>query len=380
MRIGIDTHAAENDGEGNSTYIRNLLIHLKKIDQENDYIFYGIDIQHPFYKNFIPDKKVIIKKLPADHPLIRIPFYLSQKTYADALDILHVQYISPPFFKGKLVVTIHDLCFLHFPECFPKFEALRSKILIKNTAKKAKKIITGSLFSKTDIKQKYQVDPEKIKVIPSGVSSLFNNHNDKEGALKILQKYNISNPYILSVGRLNPRKNLLSLIKAFASLKKSKTLPHELVIVGKKDYKTEELKRYTKEKKLENSVFFTGLVPDEDLPYLYGGAEVFVYPSLFEGVGLPVLEAMKSGIPVITSNTSSLKEIVGGAGLTINPLQQKELSEALSRLLHDSDLREVYIKKGLARVEEYSWEKTARGTLAVYEEVSANSGKIQAQL
>jgi len=380
MRIGIDTHAAENDGEGNSTYIRNLLLNLKEIDQENDYILYGINIQHPFYQNFIPDKKVIIKKLPADHPLIRIPFHLSQKTYADALDILHVQYISPPFFKGKLVVTIHDLCFLHFPEYFPKFEALRSKILIKSTAKKAEKIITGSLFSKTDIAQKYQVDPEKIKVIPSGVSSLFNNHNDKEGALKIFQKYNIRKPYILSVGRLNPRKNLLSLIKAFASLKKSKPLPHRLVIVGKKDYKTEEMKRYIKEKKLENSIFFTDLVSDEDLPYLYGGAEVFVYPSLFEGVGLPVLEAMKSGIPVITSNTSSLKEIVGQAGLTVNPFQQKELNEALSQLLTNPDQRKACIEKGLAKAEEYSWEKTALGTLAVYEEVSANSGKTRAQL
>lgn len=377
MRVGIDTHAAESEGEGNCTYIRNLLLNLRTIDRANDYIFYGIDIRHPFYQHFMGDEKITIKRLPAGHPLIRIPFHLSQKTYADALDVLHVQYIAPPFFKGKLVVTIHDLCFLHFPDSFSRFEALRSKILIKRTAKKAEKIITGSLFSKTDIAQKYRVAPEKIKVIPSGVAPVFNNHNDKEGALKILQKYDIRRPYVLSVGRLNPRKNLLTLIEAFVSLKERESLPHELVIVGKEDYKTGEMRRHIKEKNLEDSVCLTGLVPDEDLPYIYGGADVFVYPSLFEGVGLPVLEAMKSGIPVITSNTSSLKEIVGEAAITVNPFEPGELNEALLRLLAHPDQRKAYIDKGLAKAEEYSWEKTARGTLAVYEEVYSGSAKTQ---
>jgi glycosyltransferase involved in cell wall biosynthesis len=372
MKIGIDTHAAEKEGEGNSTYIRNLVLSLKTIDQENDYIFYGVDTQHPFYHNFASNPNVLIKKLPAKNPLIRIPFHLSPNTYSDALDILHVQYISPPSFKGRLVVTIHDLCFLHYPESFPKFEAFRSKILIRHTAKKAAKIITGSLYSKADIERNFQVDPEKIKVIFSGASPLFDTPRETKGAQHILQKYNIQKPYILFVGRLNPRKKVLSIIEVFASLKKSTPLPHQLVIVGKRDYKTDEMTRHVRENRLEESVLFTGLVPDEDLPVVYREAEIFVYPSLFEGFGLPVLEAMKSGTPVITSNNSSLKELVGEAGLTIDPLQQNELSQALAQLLKNPDLRKAYSEKGLARAEEYTWERTARGTLAVYEEAYLN--------
>jgi len=373
MKIGIDAHAAERDGSGNCTYIRNYLKALKEIDQDNEYILYATDKKHPFYENFTSNKKFKIKQLPIKNPLIRIPVFLAKETYLDSLDILHVQYISPPFFKGKLVVTIHDLCFLHFPETFSKFEAWRLKTLIPLTARKSSKIITGSHYSKSDIIRTYRVDPEKIEVIPYGVSSNFKPEKNPIRIRQILDKYNISRPYILSVGRLNPRKNLVSLARAYSILKERESIPHKLVIVGKKDYDTKEIIQSIEEMEHANNVIITGFVPDDDLPYLYYGAEVFVYPSLFEGVGLPVLEAMKSGVPVVASNTSSLIEIVGDAGIIINPLSSEEMAQAISRLIKSQNLRRHYREKGLQRAEIYSWKVTAQKTLTVYEETYRNN-------
>ncbi len=369
MKIGIDAHAAEKDGTGNCTYIRNLLLELKEIDKENEYIFYVTDINHPFYKNFSQNEKLKIKQLPIKTPFLRIPIFLAKETFKDSLDILHVQYISPPFFKGKLVVTIHDLCFLHFPESFSKFEVFRSKILIPFTAKKADKVITGSNFSKNDIISNYKINSQKIEVIPYGVSSNFKPIKNEEKIKNVLKKYNISGEYILTVGRLNPRKNLLSLVKAYNILKKNKKIPHKLVIAGKEDYNSKETIKFVKKMDCYKNIIFTGFVRDEDLPYLYNGADIFVYPSLFEGVGLPVLEAMSCGIPVITSNTTALKEIIGNAGIAINPFNIDEIAQAIFQIISDRNLKSDYIKKAFIRAKEFSWKLTAQKTLKIYKEL-----------
>lgn len=372
MRIGIEAHAAEHEGSGNCTYIRNLLLALKEADWDNEYIIYVTDKAHPFYERFRPAQKFQIKQLGAKNPFLRIPLFLARESCKDALDILHVQWHAPLLHKGKLVATIHDLSFLHIPESFSRSEVLRAKIVIRMTAKKADRIITGSMFSKNDIVKSYKMDAQKIAVVPYGISHRFKPELDETRTQKILDKYKVREPYILSVGRLNPRKNFLTLMRALSLLRKKKSFPHKVVIVGKADYKTQEILQLIKSMNLYQDVVFTGFVEETDLPYLYHRASVFVYPSLYEGVGLPVIEAMKSGTPVVASNTTSVKEMVGEAGIAVDPLDEVGISEAISVLLRDEELRRDYIEKGLKRGKEFSWEGHAERTIKVYEETLKN--------
>jgi len=372
MRIGIDVHAAEQEGSGNCTYIRGLVEALLSQDFENEYILYVIDKNHRFYKNISRDARVRIHSLPVENPLIRIPLFLACATHRDALDILHVQFIAPPRHRGKLVATIHDLGFLHMPRTFARFFVFRSRLFIRQTARRSAKVITGSQFSKSDISARYGLAPEKIAVIPCGVSSRFGEAHEPGRLQKTLAKHKIRQPYILSVSRLNPRKNLVSLASAFSRLKSELNLPHQLVLAGRGDYETARTIASIREA-AGVDVILTGFVDDEDLPSLYQGADIFVYPSLFEGAGLPVLEAMAAGVPVIASNTSSLPETVGDAGLTVDPLSVDEIAQAIGRLATDHDLKEECRRKGRLRAAEFSWVTPARKTLRIYQELFPES-------
>ncbi len=368
VRIGIDAHAAERDGSGNCTYIRNLLLGLSRLDNQNEYFLYITDPGHPFYRSFQESDNFALKNLPIKNPLLRIPLLLAGRTYIDNLDILHVQYNSPPAFKGKLVVTIHDLSFLHHPEFFSHREALRLKVLTRSTVRKSACILTGSQHARDDIVQAYAVNPDKVKVILHGISERFGPEKGEEAFLQNAKKYGIEPPYILFVGRLNPRKNLAALLRAF-EICKVQGISHKLVIVGKMDFAARELQPLLKSLSSREDIILTGFVPDEDLPHLYSQAEVFVYPSLYEGVGLPVLEAMNSGVPIVTSNSTSLKELVGNAGILVDTTRVEDLAREILRLVADPDLKEGLREKGLARANSFSWEKTARETLDTYRQV-----------
>jgi glycosyltransferase involved in cell wall biosynthesis len=241
--------------------------------------------------------------------------------------------------------------------------------MIKNTARHSDKIITGSHNSKNDIINHYNIQADKIEVIPYGISPRFSPEKDAKIAQKALNKFQIKRPNVLTVGRLNPRKNLITLIKAFSSAKNTGTIPHKLVIAGRKDYRTHDITNFIRKNSLNEHIIFPGFIPDKELPYIYNQADLFVYPSLYEGVGLPVLEAMKSGVPVITSNNSSLLEIIADAGITVPPLDSEQIARALINLLNNPELRSKYRHKGLERANKLNWEETASHTLAVYEEV-----------
>ena len=389
MIIAVDTHAAEREGEGNCTYIRNLLLALAQIEgagsskafpqsthhqyrsqPANRYILYTINSSHPFYEQFAAHPNFTLKSLRFNSPFIRIPFALALRTLLDRPDVLHVQYIAPPLFSGRLVTSIHDLGFLHHPETFPPFMTLRSRLLMRRTAHRSAVIITGSRFSFEDIAATYQIKEDKIRVIPYGVSPKFQPDLPWDKTQQVLNRYGLRPPYIISVGRLNPRKNFASLIRALALLKKEHHLPHLLVIVGKKDYRSDELFRLVAKLGLEKEVIFPGLVDENDLPYLYRAADLFVFPSFFEGFGLPVLEAMRSGLPVVTSNSSSLAEIAGDAALQVNPNETHELAQAILKAVTNQALRKTLVERGLSRVNQFTWENAARQTLAVYRRVA----------
>ncbi len=370
MKIGIDAHAAERDGSGNCTYIRGLIRGLLEIDRENDYVFYVINEKHPFYEEVREDRRVCLHALPARNPLLRIPVFLAAASYRDRIDVLHVQYIAPPRHRGALAVTIHDMAHLHLPGTFSRFEVLRSRLLVPRTARAAERIITGSEGSRKDIIADCGVEPSRVEVVPYGVSGSFAVKRDGEAGRDVPAKYGIRVPYILCVGRLNARKNIATLAEAFALAKKREALPHALVIAGKKDHGSAGVLSAVR-RTGGGEVLFTGFVPDEDLPHLYARADVLVYPSLFEGFGLPILEGLAAGVPVVASDTPALRETLGEAGLAVSPLQPEAIAAAISRLVKDRKLRQDLIARGLARAAEFTWRKSARLTLAVYEQAAA---------
>lgn len=365
MIIGIDAHHAEKDGSGNCTYTRGLLLALKQIDRKNDYYLYVTNKKHPFFKNFEGIHNFHIKSLNLKNPIFRIPILLSLRSFLDGLDVLHVQYIAPPIHKGKLVLSIHDLAFFHYTETFSPFERFRSKLLIPWNAKKAQKIITCSEYSKNDIIRLCGVSPEKVEVIYYGAPSFdLTRRIDR----KDLKRWGIEGRYIFSLSRLNARKNLNFLTQAFDRIKERGYKDLKLVIGGKKDVLFDKIEKTLENSPYKNDIILTGFIPDEDLPIFYSTAEVFVYPSLFEGFGFPPLEAMAFGCPVITSNVTSLPEITGNAALLIEPTSVTAMEKAILEIIENRKFREELIQKGKERVKLFNWKETARKTLEGYKD------------
>jgi glycosyltransferase involved in cell wall biosynthesis len=369
MRIGIDAHAIGGQLTGNETYIKNLILALAEIDQANDYVLFFTrpELARQWTGRF-PNFQV--HRLRPHTPYIRIPFSLPLALYRTGVDLLHVQYTAPPWCPKPVVATIHDLSYEHFPELFTARERFFFKRTILHTARQAAAVLTGSEYSRQDIAQTYHVPPEKVIVTPYGFNQAFQPVRDSIKIEAIKKKYQIEQAYLLTVGNLQPRKNLPRLIRAYTRLREQvDDFHHQLVIVGKKAWLFEPVLREARHSRYVTDIIFTDYVPEEDLPILYSGATVFVYPSLFEGFGLPVLEAMACGAPVITSNTSSLPEVVGDAGIMIDPHDEQALAVAIQRIVADARRRAHLSEQGLQQAQKFSWRRTAELTLRTYEAI-----------
>jgi glycosyltransferase involved in cell wall biosynthesis len=230
---------------------------------------------------------------------------------------------------------------------------------------RADKIITVSQNTKDDLVEMFNYNPNKIKVIYNGVDSSYKLIDNKKLISEINNKYNTGENFLLYVGNIKPHKNIPVLLKALSNIDKQ----NKLVIVGKRDKAYDEIFDIIDQNNLKDRIIFTGFVPDEDLILLYNAAALFVYPSLYEGFGLPPLEAMACGTPVITSNVSSLPEVVGDAAITVDPHNIKELSKKINKILSNKDLQNKMIQRGIERAKQFTWDKTARETIKVYEDV-----------
>ena len=242
---------------------------------------------------------------------------------------------------------------------------------MKRAAKTADIIITDSKHSKQDIVHYLSVPEEKIRVIYLGYEPRHHNDNEQRTLQDILSHYGISQPYLLFVGVIEPKKNLECLVEAFSLLRQNSPLGKELqlVIAGGKGWLSENLYRKVQELHFDKQIIFTGFVPDDDLPYLYTGAEVFVFPSIYEGFGLPVIEAMAYGVPVVTSNISSLPEIAGNAGILVDPKNPEAICDGITEVLSHPQKKEQMKHDGLVQAQQFSWKRTAEKTYQVYQEV-----------
>lgn len=367
MRIAIDAHSVGTGLGGNESYATNLIEALAEIDQTNRYTLYvtrreAVERFDNRWPNFS------VRSTLPHTPLIRIPLTLSAELRRNPVDVLHVQFTAPPFSPCPVVVSIHDLSFEHLPQTFKWRSRNQLRITVRRTARQAAQVIALSEYARNDIVNTYKVSPDKISVIPLSAGGHFQPVRNEEELQRVRQTYGIEGEYMLSVGAIQPRKNLARLVAAYSHLRGSKPegkLP-KLVLAGKCAWLYDETLRAIKNLQLSDSIILTGYVPESDLPALYSGALCFIYPSYFEGFGLPPLEAMQCGVPVIAGDRTSLPEVVGDAGILVDPFDVDALAAAIEKVLNDSSLRARLSVQGLARAKLFRWRETAHKTLAVY--------------
>jgi glycosyltransferase involved in cell wall biosynthesis len=287
----------------------------------------------------------------------------------DLLDIFHAQYIVPPFLQARTVNTIFDIAYEHLPELFPAYQRAWSKPLIRWSATRADHIITISEFSKRSIVNTYRIPEDRITVTYPAAGDEFRPMDKAAAKEEIAEKYGIRDNFILYLGRLQGRKNLPALIRAYARVRKS-GIEHKLVLAGKPDSLFAPTIDCIRELGLQTEVLLPGYVGGEDVPKFYNAADVFVYPSVYEGFGLPVLEAMACGVPVITSRGSALEEIAGNAALLVDPPDDVAIANALESVLQNSELRRQLSDAGLKRSNQFSFAEMAKQTVGVYERVA----------
>ena len=396
MRIGIDCRTILNPGAGEQAgighYTHCLVRNLLKIDQENEYVL--------FFDNRISDSaaKLVIgnnqnvkaRFFPFYQYKQYLPFAYSQMLVAaflsrEKLDLYHSPAnVIPLQYSGKSVVTLHDLAIYKHPDWFPSNfmsrQIFSTKILVPKSLRKAKRIIAVSENTKQDIIKQFKIPAKKIEVVYEGVMKSDDLGNKKliiPDKQTLKKKFDIKDNYILFLGTIEPRKNIAALVKAYHGLltrnriksqKDNKNFP-QLVLAGGRGWKYKEVFKTIKNLKLEKEIKYLDYVDHQDKIGLMQNALCFVFPSKYEGFGLPILEAMNLGIPVISSNVSSIPEVAGEAAILINPDSVSDLVQAIEKVVGDKKLREELSQKGREQSQKFSWQKTAEETLAIYKEV-----------
>lgn len=382
MRIGIDFTAAAQQGGGIGRLTRNVIGALAEIDRENEYHLFvaagrgrdeewkvgnlGAAFQTSNHPNFR------LKTVPlSDHALavvwhrLRLP--LVAELFTGRVDVFHSpDFTLPPVWRARTLVTVHDLSFLRLPECFPDGLRRYLEAAVPRAVRRADHVIADSHNTRRDVMELLGAPGVKITVIHPGVEPRFRpmtGESDRETLAAVRRKYNLPERFILGVGTIQPRKNFTRLVEAFGILNL------HLVIAGGRGWLYEGVFERVRALGLEGRAHFLGFVDDADLPALYNLARLFAFPSLYEGFGIPPLEAMACGVPVVCSDTSSLPEVVGDAALTVDPLDVAALAEAMHRAIEDESLRASLVQRGLARAARFTWSKAAEELLEVYSSI-----------
>jgi len=367
LKIAIDGRFALGPHTGVVNYLINLVENLARIDDKNEYIIY---LNKEDENGILPDSRNFSKKVLRAPSLIWKNVLLPLDLWQEKVDIVHFpSYTIPVTPVRNCIVTIHDVIHKIAPKWFNRKELFLLNGPIRHAARNSRHIIAVSENTAQDIVNHYHIERDKIDMIYEAASDIYQQPISDDDMARVKEKYQIDSEFILYIGVLFARRNIDRLINAFGFLKNQDKLPYQLFIVGQ-DRGFFDIPELLKKNRLENSVRLLGHVDTKDMPVLYKMARVFIYPSLYEGFGLPILEAMAVGTPVITSRISSMGEIAGEAALLVDPYSESEITSALRELVSNEALRKEYIAKGKKRSNEFSWEKAARETLKVYEKAA----------
>jgi glycosyltransferase involved in cell wall biosynthesis len=374
VRVGIDATALPPQPVGAGNYIIQLIRALVTADFDHQFVIYT-QKHGPDLINLPRDGEVEWQVVDDMSPGVRLIWEQTRfpgligRTRIDLLHSLH--YTKPLRLPCASVVTFHDMTFFLYPHLHTRARRWFFPQMMRLSAKQADAIISVSESTRRDAIRLLGIDPEKVSTTQLGVDAVFRVINDLQAKEEIVSKYDLPEKFILYLGTIEPRKNLSLLIRAYRLLVDSGTRL-KLILVGKYGWMYEEVCKLVSELNLEEMVRFTGYIPQEQLPLVYNLASLFVYPTIYEGFGLPVLEAMACGVPVITSDIASLPEIVGEAGILVPTGDLDALFDAMKLVTHDKELREKLTNQGLLRARDFSWERTAQLTQQVYQKVLQN--------
>ena len=370
MKIGIDARSMFGTPTGVGRYLSNLLAALSKLDAENAYWLYtdrpidtAIIAQENFHQKYLT-LPVAQNYFTWNH--VRLP----PELVLHPIDVFHFPFYTMPVFRNyKSIVTIHDITYEVHPEWYSWKGLVAMRFFSKYAAKHADKILAVSEYTRHDIIKHYRIPEKKVVAIYHGIEKRFQKIRDKETLEHLKAKYTINgNHVILYVGSIHTRRNIEELIRAFQTIS-SQYPESQLVIIGKREYPYLDVQTLVRELGLTQQVRLSGYVPDDDLPGLYNLADLFVYPSSYEGFGIPPLEAMACGTPVITSNNTSFPEVTGDAAILLDdPRKIAEMADAIDQVLKNERLRQEMAARGFVQAQKFSWERTARKTLDVYRE------------
>lgn len=375
MKIGIDCRTILNPETGEragvGTYTHNLVRTLLKIDESNRYtLFFNEDF--PSADEFRQDNSEVVgipQRVHRKIPVYDAHYRLARLFTKQNLDVLHgPAYIFPLRYKGKTVITVHDLAIYQQPDWFPAGQWYARKIVVPRCIRLATRIITVSESTREDLLKQFHVPYKKVQTVYEGVEERKEGWSDGEvGA--VFARFAVRRPYFLFVGTIEPRKNIERIIAAFERFVRKEGTGHQLVIAGTEGWHHERIFDAIENSVVAKQIRYIGYVTAEEKSMLLSRAHAFLFPSLYEGFGLPVLEAMNAYVPVVTSEVSSTREIAGDAAILVDPYQVDEIAKAMTDISGDERLRAMLREAGERRVELFSWERCAEETLEVYEEV-----------
>ncbi|RMH20417.1 MAG: glycosyltransferase family 1 protein [Acidobacteria bacterium] len=365
--IAIDARKLRDFGIG--TYVRNLIRHLAELDGENRYLL----LTAPGDRERLADLPSNFRTVTVRSPVysLRELVTLSWRLYRLRVDLYHsTHYVLPAVLPCPVVVTIHDIIHLLYPEFLPNRLAFYyAERMIRRAVNRSDRIIAVSENTRKDLMRYFRLSGEKIEVVYNGIDEAFLTPLPGDVVERWLRDLGVPRPYLLFVGNPKPHKNLDNVVKAYAKALELHDFPHPLVCVGDRGGVELKVRLRAQQLGIEDRILLLGHVAQEALPALYQGASVFLYPTLYEGFGLPVVEAMASGAPVITSNTSALKEIAAGYAHLVNPLDVDGIARAIVQCVSDEDHRASLRSLGLRRAREFRWQRAAEQTLAIYRRV-----------
>jgi glycosyltransferase involved in cell wall biosynthesis len=368
VRIAIDIRKYQDFGVG--TYVRNLVLHLARIDSSSEYLL----LCRPQDRGrvAIPSDNFRLVEEPAiPNSMLeqaRVPVTLSR----ERVDLYHSPHaVVPPAIHCRSVVTIHDCIHLMFPQYFPgRLSRLTAKLQLWTATHRSERVLTVSETSKQDILRRFRIPADKVTVIYNAIDERLTDPPAADDYARVRDRYQLTDPFALYVGNIKPHKNLERLIEAFHGLRQEAAFESlKLVIIGDEISRYQGLRRAVHQHKLHKHVRFLGFVAPATLAVLYRLASVFVFPSLYEGFGLPPLEAMYLGTPVVTSNVSSLPEVVGDAAVLVDPYDTASIADGMRRAIIDEGLRATLRVRGMARAREFSWARSVEQIHTVYTEV-----------
>ncbi|HKL17222.1 MAG TPA: glycosyltransferase family 1 protein [Patescibacteria group bacterium] len=382
MRIGIDCRTILNPDKGEEAgvghYSYQLVRHLLSLNKKDTFVL--------FFDRSVEDRR--LEKFNQDNieikffPFVKYERFMPERyrhfLIAATINSKHLDVFFSPIprvpqsYNGKSLVTVHDLSMLRFPDLFSKKELLKLKTQIPDSLKQAEKIIAVSRFTANEIKKHFNIPLKKIKVIHNGIDKRFFN-KVSESSIKAFKKdYGIKGDYILFLGTIDPRKNIARLIDGYEYLRKNifKDKNYKLVLAGAKGAEVAQIERKIKFSDYKKDIILPGYIPAKDLGALFKGASLFVFPSLYEGFGIPPLEAMAKGVPTVASNIAPVKEVVGKEILKFNPKNSTDIAKKMAEVLKNKEKQKQTIEKGIEIAKEFSWEKCAKSTLKVLQDIA----------